>query len=208
MTAKSCHQTQDRRGQATVEFALCFAIVMLILVGSFEAARYSSLSLRLSSAVREVSRMIVAEQIDPNPTRTTAANQATMASQLATSVFPFIDGMISPADLQNQGKVWVTYLTRVPSAVASEQNDPTKDRVVVSYQFYFPAASNDGVRAGWNSKFGTPGTVVNPNRVPKDGLARGETTVAVEIYHQTNFIFPEAMLSSIKLDKIYDMAIF
>ncbi|GAB4241591.1 MAG: hypothetical protein OHK005_04760 [Candidatus Methylacidiphilales bacterium] len=178
----------------------------MVMTGAFEVARYCSLSLRLSSAVRETARLIVAENIDPNPVKTPAENTAEIQSRLTNDIFPFVNDLIAPGDIVGQGKIWISFLTRQPSP--TEPSDPAKDRIVVTYQYSYPADASTDTRSSWSSTFGTVDSIVPSSRVPLDGFSRGETTVAVELFHRTNLIFPDGLLKSAKLDRVYDMAIF
>ncbi|MFQ3670859.1 MAG: TadE/TadG family type IV pilus assembly protein [Verrucomicrobiia bacterium] len=195
-----------RRGQALIEFTLTLVIILCVLTGAFELSRYCSLVLRMSSAVRETARLIVAEDIDPNPVRTVAENNAEIQTRLNNDIFPFVDNLIAPGNILNDGKIWVSYLTRQPSPTSP--TDPLQDRIVVTYQFAYPPAALTDSRSSWNSTFGLPGSIVPTARIPLAGFSRGESTVAVELYHRTQFILPQTFLRTAKVDKVYDMAIF
>jgi hypothetical protein len=216
---------RNQKGQALVEFTLGFLLLLFMTFATFEVARYSSLALRVASSVREAARLIIMEEIEPNPSDSRAANIAAIQASLVADVYPAIQDMIAPADLMSKGRVWVTYLVRrdpgTPVTVASNPASANDDFIEVEYQFSFPPSAALGERSTWVSSFGAPNTTtpnkVDLTRIPLDTLRVGERTVVVEIYHKTELILSDKvntesgafrLFKSTNLDRVYDMAMF
>ena len=208
---------ESRKGQSLVEFALITTFVLLFLsAASFEAARYSSMALRIASSVREAGRLFVAEEISPSGVDV-SANQIALYAQIKTKVYDPTVQMVYPADFPRIGTMVVSIIKRYdpsgntaynPSNLATgySEYDPateTDDQIKVEYQFKYDGTESDPT---WVSTYGPQNTTIMS--LPLSTLRVDERAVIVEMYYKVESIFPESALNTVNLKYIYDKAIF
>ncbi len=185
-----------KRGQAAMELSILVIVLALIVFAAIELGLDCSLSLRMAATAREGGRLIISNNITPDPTLSTSSNSANLSTQLSTTVYADIDNMTQPADIPNKGRVIISYLIRSDPSNNTNYNDATTqtdDYIQLDYQFIFPASSTVSV----SSKIPTSSfTDVNSKTVqkvdssflPLNALRVGERTVVIEIFHQTGLL--------------------
>jgi len=209
----------DEKGQALIEFCLLVIIALMLCLGTIEMGSAASLSLRISSAVYEAGRMINAQALWPVTTNTSAQNTTFLQNGLTNDIYPAIKSMVYPSNIASKGTVIFTYITRVPT-----DTNASDDRLQLTYQFKFPSSSSQSSKVPYTlSGSGTNSIkLVGSGYVSMDALLSNQSTVVVEIYHQTDPM--TAKLASILglakkvysndnsgspgMDYIYDFAIY
>jgi Flp pilus assembly protein TadG len=183
---------RGRKGQALVEFCLVLIIVLLLCLGTIELGQAASLSLRMASTVYQAGRLINAESLWPSTANTDAQNKTMLKAGLTDDIYPAVKGMIYPADVASRGTVIFTYLTRV----IINASDSSQDVLRITGQWYFSggSVSESAPSSNLASKvaYTTTGSGTNIYKnvsasfFDKEALVSGQSTVVVEIYHQTD----------------------
>ena len=186
---------KGRRGQAVIELAVMFVVLATLVLGAIELGYNASLSMRLAATAREGGRLIIAANITPDPSYSTASNSTNLATLLNNTVYADIDTMTQPSDLPNKGRVIVSYLIRTDPLNDTDYTDASKyddDYIQMDYQFLLPASSTVSVSStipvtNFTDVNGKVVKKVDPSFLPLSALRVGERTVVVEIFHQTGF---------------------
>ncbi len=205
------------RGQATIELSVICIVLALIVFAAVEIGLDCSLSLRLASTAREGGRLIIANNITPDPADSVSANNTNLTSQLNSTVYTDIDNMTQPADIPNKGRVIISYLIHTDPLGNSDDSDAsteTDDYIQVDYQFLFPTSSTVSVSSkiptsSYTDVNGTDVKKVDTSYLPLKALQDGERTVIVEIFHQTGMLPGVANLMKMSgFQYLYEYALY
>lgn len=190
-----------RRGLAVVEFAFVIVILLFLVLAVVDIGRMISLEVRMASVAREAGRSFVADEALLSTGRAPA------------DIYNRVVDMVSPSELATDGMVIFSILERQDPQDDTDYSDSdTYDDdyiTVVAQHVYDPSGK------GWNSNVGAVGSKVahyparSTDLLPLDMLRITQRTVAVEIYHNKNFITPVQAIAKISWDgPLYERAIF
>ncbi len=202
MIAKAnLYQRRKSKGQALVEFAIFATLMFFMVAATFEIGRFSSLYLRIASTSREAG--LLASSAWPNVT--TASSTWPTTNEVETEVYTPILEMISPADLNANGRVIVSLIQRDdPNGDSNDDSDPDTyddDQLIVLNQYTYG-------NGAWASHLGNTGDTVPEEKIGLFVINGDDTLFTVEIFYKVETVFPEGILQGIKLDYIYDMAYY
>ncbi|NJK92588.1 MAG: hypothetical protein HC904_12625 [Blastochloris sp.] len=192
-----------------VEFAILFTVLTLITMGVIEFARVVSLSLRLASSVREAGRIVVAQEITPDPTLDDDENEEQLTKRLNGQVYTAVKNMVAPADLPNRGRLIFTFISRQRDNTTGSTDHPIIIDMKRSISFGATGMPGSKIPYDEGTLNGAPVWRVRESFIDQDSLKIGEKTVIVEIYHKTDFNPAlQGLLEVMNIQTLYDRAMF
>jgi len=179
------HIRSNKKGQATIELALCLIIMVIFVYGLVQFSHMVSIWTRLAAVAREGGRSYVALNYD--------------AATYPAEAFTIMEDMIRPGKIAENGGMCFTVIRRSGTGIST-------DKLVVVSKYYKNASGVSGF-----SKLGIAGVEVPPAVLPLDILTVQQTIVAVELYYDfsKDTITPiGSFLDGSDLSKAYEIAFF
>jgi len=201
-------------GQAFVEFAVLATTMMILVFGVLEIGRYLSLQLRMSSAVREAGRLIIANGLLPRDG--TTVDYGLLQSQIGGLVFDEVKTMISPSGFDGtgasvEGIFYVSLLKRSDDGSSSDLDEVeiTVERVF-GYGNWFDPEGNPAPAPAAMYNQGDKFDANDSDRlIDPMALNVGERTVLIEIYHPLTFTNTiRKFLNNTGWNQIHEYAVF
>ena len=180
-----CHIRSSKKGQATLELAVCLIVLVIFVYGIIQFAHMISIWTRLAAVAREGGRAHVALSYDP--------------VTYPTDAFTIMEDMIQPGKITDNGGMCFTIIRREGSGISS-------DKMIVVAKHYKNAAGISNF-----SKIGIAGAEVPASVLPIDLVTVEQTVVAVEVYYDfsKDTITPiGSFLSGSDVSKAYEIAFF